>query len=122
MGQPPRPVYLYIDDDEVALRDARHLWGKGTWETDEAKMRYIASVCVAAGGVRQEDVETKADTIGALLDEIRGSRPGVYAVMLDPSGTRIDRRRGILALVPGGITRPAALDHPLCDGIEVTLS
>ena len=28
-GQSPEPVYLWIDDDHVELRDARHLWGQG---------------------------------------------------------------------------------------------
>lgn len=29
-GISPRPVYLFIDDDKVELRDAADLWGKGT--------------------------------------------------------------------------------------------
>ena len=31
-GKSEKPVYLWIDDDEVELRDAAHLWGKSTWE------------------------------------------------------------------------------------------
>jgi aldehyde:ferredoxin oxidoreductase len=34
-GQAPHPVYLWIDADQVEIRDARHLWGKGTRETDD---------------------------------------------------------------------------------------
>lgn len=33
-GKADEPVYLWIDDDRVELRPARHLWGKTTWETD----------------------------------------------------------------------------------------
>ena len=33
-GKARTPVYLWIEDDRVELRDARHLWGKTTWETD----------------------------------------------------------------------------------------
>jgi aldehyde:ferredoxin oxidoreductase len=33
-GQSPRPVYLWVDDDRVALRGAEHLWGKDTRETE----------------------------------------------------------------------------------------
>ncbi|MCX8126162.1 MAG: hypothetical protein N3E40_03345, partial [Dehalococcoidia bacterium] len=33
-GQSPRPVYLWIKDDKFELRDASHLWGKDTWETE----------------------------------------------------------------------------------------
>jgi len=35
-GKSRRPVYLYIDDDEVMLRDADHLWGRDSIETEEA--------------------------------------------------------------------------------------
>jgi aldehyde:ferredoxin oxidoreductase len=34
-GQSDRPVYLWIQDDKVELRDASHLWGKTTWDTEE---------------------------------------------------------------------------------------
>lgn len=34
-GQSPRPVYLRIDDDEVELRDAQHLWGKEVHEATD---------------------------------------------------------------------------------------
>ena len=32
-GKARGPVYLWIHDDHVELRDATHLWGKTTWET-----------------------------------------------------------------------------------------
>ena len=35
-GQARQWVYLYINDDTVELRDARHLLGKDTWETQQA--------------------------------------------------------------------------------------
>jgi aldehyde:ferredoxin oxidoreductase len=34
-GKARHPVYLWIDNDRVQIRDARPLWGKNTWETDE---------------------------------------------------------------------------------------
>jgi len=34
-GSSAEPVYLWIDDDTVEIRDASHLWGKTTWETDD---------------------------------------------------------------------------------------
>jgi aldehyde:ferredoxin oxidoreductase len=34
-GKAAHPVYLWIDNDRVEFRDARHLWGKDTWETDD---------------------------------------------------------------------------------------
>jgi aldehyde:ferredoxin oxidoreductase len=35
-GQAERPVYLWIRDDQVELRDAAHLWGRPTAEVEEA--------------------------------------------------------------------------------------
>ncbi|MCX7155609.1 MAG: aldehyde ferredoxin oxidoreductase family protein [Rhodocyclales bacterium] len=34
-GKSPKPVYLSIQDDVAELRDAAHLWGKTTWDTEE---------------------------------------------------------------------------------------
>ena len=34
-GKSDKPVYLWIQDDVAELRDASHLWGKTTWETEE---------------------------------------------------------------------------------------
>ncbi|WP_246983669.1 aldehyde ferredoxin oxidoreductase family protein [Halorientalis marina] len=35
VGQADDPVYAYVEDGEVELRDASHLWGKGVHETRE---------------------------------------------------------------------------------------
>ncbi len=34
-GRSPKPVYLFIENDKVELRDAAHLWGKSVWQTEE---------------------------------------------------------------------------------------
>jgi len=34
-GKADKPVYLWICDDDVEIRDASHLWGKDVWETDK---------------------------------------------------------------------------------------
>ena len=34
-GKSPKPVYLYVENDKAELRDAAHLWGKTTWQTEE---------------------------------------------------------------------------------------
>jgi len=33
-GKSSRPCYIWIDNDQVQIRDASHLWGKSTWETE----------------------------------------------------------------------------------------
>lgn len=34
-GKAAKPVYLWIHNDEIEIRDASHLWGKDTFETQE---------------------------------------------------------------------------------------
>ena len=33
-GKSEKPIYLWIDDDSIQFMDARHIWGKTTWETE----------------------------------------------------------------------------------------
>jgi len=35
-GRANRPVWLWINDNKVEIRDAKHLWGKESWDTIEA--------------------------------------------------------------------------------------
>lgn len=34
-GISPKPVYLFIDNDQIEIRDASDLWGKGTFEVEK---------------------------------------------------------------------------------------
>ena len=36
IGKADKPVYLWIDNARVEIREARHIWGKSTGETEEA--------------------------------------------------------------------------------------
>jgi aldehyde:ferredoxin oxidoreductase len=54
-GRAPGPVYIWIDDEEVTIRDARHLWGKLTWDTEsrireELKDLSIKTLCIGPAG------------------------------------------------------------------------
>ena len=40
-GRARKPVYLWVRDDRVEIRDARRLWGKDTWETLEIIRREL---------------------------------------------------------------------------------
>jgi aldehyde:ferredoxin oxidoreductase len=35
-GKTDQPVYVFIDDEKVEMRDARHLWGKDVWEVNRS--------------------------------------------------------------------------------------
>ncbi len=36
IGRSEKPVYIWIENDKVEIRDASHLWGKDTWDTIDA--------------------------------------------------------------------------------------
>jgi aldehyde:ferredoxin oxidoreductase len=40
-GAAAQPVYLWINDDVVELRDASHLWGQDTWATERTLRREL---------------------------------------------------------------------------------
>lgn len=80
-GKADKPVYLWIDDDKVELRDAQHLWGKMTDVTQEMLKkelgdRRIQITCIGPAG--ENLVRFAAIVVGA--DGCCG-RCGLGAVM-----------------------------------------
>jgi aldehyde:ferredoxin oxidoreductase len=54
-GRAQKPVYLWVNDGEVIIKDAQHLWGKNTWETaelirEELGDRDIKTLCIGQAG------------------------------------------------------------------------
>lgn len=54
-GKSERPVYLWVNDDDVEIRDASHLWGQDTWVTQqmiqsELKDRQIRTLKIGPAG------------------------------------------------------------------------
>ena len=80
VGQSPRPVYLWLNDDEVELRDAEDLWGQGIMATQEALRRQLgAKVQIATIGQAGETLSCIA-TIGTNEGSAAG-QGGFGAVM-----------------------------------------
>ncbi|MGD0794485.1 MAG: aldehyde ferredoxin oxidoreductase family protein [Dehalococcoidales bacterium] len=57
-GKAEKPVYLWVHDGEVAIRDAGHLWGKETLETETAIRadlgdEHIQAALIGPGGENQ---------------------------------------------------------------------
>jgi aldehyde:ferredoxin oxidoreductase len=80
-GRAERPVYLWILDDEVVLRPAEGLWGRGVWETEDAIRREtgVPECSVAAIGPAGENRVRFAAIVN---DRFRAAgRSGVGAVM-----------------------------------------
>jgi len=80
-GRSPKPVYLWIDDGHVELRDAAHLWGKDTWEThdllaEELHDKSISELSIGPAG------ENLVKTTKVFNDKGRaGGKGGMGAVM-----------------------------------------
>jgi aldehyde:ferredoxin oxidoreductase len=73
-GKAPQPVYLHVANGKATLRDAKHLWGKGTYETQEA--------------IREEvgDAKTKVACIGPA-----GENLVKYAAIISDKGRAAGR-------------------------------
>ncbi len=79
-GRAEEPVYIYVEDGEVEVRPARHLWGSGTWDTWLAVRRETRSgASVATIGPAGERMVRYANVI---VDGFRAAgRCGIGAVM-----------------------------------------
>lgn len=79
-GKADEPVYLWIDDERIELRSARHLWGKNIRETEAAIKGELGDrrVRVASIGQAGEHLVKFANIVH---EERSASRTGVGAVM-----------------------------------------
>ncbi len=82
-GKSPTPVYLWINDDKVELRDASRLWGKDTHETqrlikEELREDDIETMCIGTAGENRVAVASIEGSSSA-----SASRGGGGAVMGD---------------------------------------
>lgn len=78
-GKSDKPVYLYISDDRVEIREADTLWGKGAIETRETlKSELGTSARVVAIGPAGENMVTMANL---LADNDASGSGGLGAVM-----------------------------------------
>lgn len=78
-GKSDKPVYLFIQDDTVEIRDASALWGKNSVETRESLKRELnSSVKVLATGIAGENLVPFATV---LADDDAAGASGFAAVM-----------------------------------------
>ena len=95
-GKSRKPVYLWIDDDHVELRQASHLWGMTTWQTVDAIRQELSDerVQVVSIGPAGENLVRAANIIQGQgramgrcgLGAVLGSK-NVKAVAVRGSGT-----------------------------------
>jgi len=80
-GKAEKPVYLWIHDGEIEIRDATHLWGKDTGETPAIirKEHQDEDIKVMSIGVAGENLVRFANVITGLKNA--GGRTGMGCVM-----------------------------------------
>lgn len=78
-GKAPKPVYLYIEDGKIEIKDASKLWGKDVFEvTKELQEMHPGSRCTVIGPAGEKLVKYAA----IMNDNTRAAgRGGVGAVM-----------------------------------------
>ncbi|MBI4296891.1 MAG: aldehyde ferredoxin oxidoreductase family protein [Chloroflexi bacterium] len=80
-GSSAKPVYLFVNDGEIEIRDAAHLWGQDTQETqrlvrEELGDEHVQTLCIGQAGenlVRFASIRTGP--------KCTGGRTGIGAVM-----------------------------------------
>jgi len=80
-GASKSPKYILIKDGDAEIRDAKHLWGKNTWETEQILRKDLAdkNLRVASIGIAGENLAKPACIIA---DRGRAAgRGGVGAIM-----------------------------------------
>lgn len=82
-GKSAVPTYLWIRDDHVEIRNAGHLWGKDTWETqrllrEELKEDKVQILCIGPAGENRVYMASIEGSGG-----VSASRGGVGAIMGD---------------------------------------
>ncbi len=81
IGKADKPVYLWVDDDNIEIRNAAHLWGLDTFQVQESLWKELADpdakiICIGPGG---ENKVSFASVIHELGDG--AGRTGMGAVM-----------------------------------------
>ncbi|RPI50764.1 MAG: aldehyde ferredoxin oxidoreductase, partial [Chloroflexi bacterium] len=106
-GKAPGPVYLYVDEGKAELRDASHLWGKDTHETEDIiRAETAEDVAVACIGPAGENLALIAAIIN---DKHRAAaRSGVGAVM---------GAKNLKAVAARGSQKPELYDEKAMRGV-----
>jgi len=80
-GKAPKPVYLYIHDDQAELLDASHLWGRSVWEIEPQIKNELGDPAIKVASIgRAGEAGVRYACIVNDLHRAAG-RSGVGAVM-----------------------------------------
>ncbi|MHA1132517.1 MAG: aldehyde ferredoxin oxidoreductase family protein, partial [Candidatus Helarchaeota archaeon] len=80
-GKAEKPTYIWINEGEVQLKDASHLWGKDALESEDLLKKELADTKIAVAGIGQAG-ERMVKMAGIINDYGRAAgRCGLGAVM-----------------------------------------
>jgi aldehyde:ferredoxin oxidoreductase len=106
-GKAPKPVYLWIDDDSVQMRNAAHLWGKTTWEAEQLIRDELGDQNVRVSGIGQAG-ENLVRLACLINDHFRAAgRTGLGAVM----GSKNLKAVAVRGTHDVGVADPGALQE-----------
>lgn len=122
-NQSDRPVYLYINDDTVELRDASDLWGKDVYETTEALEEAFGEgarvACIGPTGEQgclysaiMNDKHRAAGRGG--MGAVMGSKKLKAVVVRGSGGVTVARPEGFMAAMTDARTK--LKEHPVTGG------
>jgi aldehyde:ferredoxin oxidoreductase len=105
-GRAPSPVFLWIHDGEVEIRDAAHLWGSDTFETHDRLLEELDSkaqvACIGPAGENQ--VGLAGVMTGGQFANRAAGRSGMGALL---------GSKHLKAIAVLGHEKPAYADRPL---------
>jgi aldehyde:ferredoxin oxidoreductase len=119
-GKSQTPVYLYINDEVVELRDASHLWGKNVHETTDMLESEVGKFRIAtiapsgesgvlfAGIMNDKNRAAGRGGMGAVM----GSKNLKAVVVRGTGSVKVTRNDGFLA--ESLRTRKILREHPVC--------
>jgi aldehyde:ferredoxin oxidoreductase len=80
-GRAKHPVYLWIDDDQVEIRDARHLWGKDALDSNADIKSELNDETIKIAGIGQAGENLVSYALICCEYNRQAGRGGAGAVM-----------------------------------------
>jgi len=106
-GKASKPVYLWIDDNSVQIRDASKLWGMNTWDLEQAIRDELGDQNIRVSGIGKAG-ENLVRLACLINDHFRAAgRTGLGAVM----GSKNLKALAIRGTKDVGVAQPAELQE-----------
>ena len=111
-GRSNKPVYLYVEDEKVEIKDASHLWGLNTWETEDSLKDELGEdvrvACIGQAGenlVKMASIVTGKCRVAARtgLGAVMGSKKLKAVVLRGTRGVKVAKPELFMKLLEKGI-------------------